>query len=115
MIKTVVVPSEDVCSVMSIGIDLKFEAICPVPGKPYGGTIEVSYKPMIEIEEETKLIEWNSLQDWIESLRDTEHTAEGMANLVAQRVHDAVNPEWVKVTLRVESAFHLPVMVVAEL
>lgn len=113
MIKTVVVPSEDVCSVTSIGIELEFEAICPVPGKPYGGKIDVSYKPMIG--EETKLIEWNSLQAWIESLRDTEHTAEGMANLVAQRVRDAVNPEWVEVTLWVESAFHLPVMVVAEL
>lgn len=113
MIKTVTIPSEEACGITSIGIDLEFEATCPVPGKPYGGTIEVSYKPMIE--RDTKLIEWNSLQAWIESMRDLEITAEGMATLVARRVYDAVNPEWVEVTLWVKSAFHLPVMVVAEL
>ena len=117
MVKHVDVPMETVSYVDDISMDFEFEAICPVPGLPYSGTIQVSYEPKAFglSHPMVRLLEWNSLQEYLKSIRGERLLAEQMAQHVLRKVEDATGAEDICVILTVESAFHLPVTVVASI
>ena len=116
-IRSIQILPEQAEALSSISMELEFEAVCPIPGKPYGGFITVSYCPDIRSDKGSgvDLIEWNSLQAWLNSLRSESYTAEGMAGMVAKEIKKCIGFKWLLVNLEVTSAFHLPVVVVVEL
>ena len=114
IIEVIYVSSERMAGLKEICMDMDFEVICPVPEKPYGGTIHIKYRPRVETLY-TTLVEWNSLQEKLKSIRSESYTAEELACSIAQDIASAVDSEEVSVEVSVNSAFHLPVKVVAQI
>lgn len=98
-----------ILGITSIHIGLPFEVICPVPKKPYGGTVNIHYTPGPQ----GGLLEWNSLAKYVEGLRSEEYMAEEFASALLAEIVQAASPSRAIVEVVVESAFHLPVTVVA--
>ena len=95
----------------SITFAVPFEVVCPIPEKPYGGTIEISYIPGY-VGEVCTLIEWNSFGKWLESLRSDSFMAESLAEHVLLTVVRVAKPRYLRVNLSVSSSFHFPVKIV---
>ncbi len=113
-INIVQVSKKNVSAVTEAVVEIPFEVICTIPLKPYSGLIRVTYLPMMD-GLNVKLLEWNSLAEWVKSLRSEHFIAEELANLVAWEIFNKAEPQSVLVEVEIESAFHLPVIVRAEL
>lgn len=96
-----------------IKVDFPFEAVCPVPKKPFSGICRVSYKP-VWTGETVELLEWNSLAEWAVESREFLYTAEDFAQRVLDLVSDATRSMDVMVEVRTTSPFYLPVVVRAK-
>jgi len=92
----------------TIEFTVEFQAICSVPKKPYGGKAHIKYIPA-----EGRLIEWDSFQDWVKSLRDDTYLAEELACKLLNEAYALAEPEWVQVRMEIMSEFHLPVTITA--
>lgn len=89
--------------ISSIGLALKFGAICPIPKLPYGGTIEIEYMPR------KLLVELESVQEWVKTI--DEGTVEDICAIVFEGFEKAVSPNFLRVTVRAESTGHGKVVV----
>lgn len=113
IVTTLAVETRQILGVTDIHISLPFEVICTVPKKPYGGTIHLHYTPGVQEGMRSTLLEWNSFADYVRSLRSDEYMAEELASFLLEEVVGVVRPSRATVEVVVESAFHLPVTVVA--
>lgn len=91
-------------------MEFKVQCICPIPDKLYGGDLIIEYVPYAN----DLLIEWNSFQEWLSTLQDLEFTAEGLVSYV-RSVLDTVPVSAAVIDLQIDTPFHLPVQVHAEL
>ena len=89
-----------------IEIKVDFMAICPVPDKPYSGTLFVEYIP------KDTILEWDSFSDWVKGLYQKEMTAEQAVDFITTRLENLLCPIELRVELDVDSAFHVPVKIV---
>ena len=103
------IPSDLATDIDSISFEIPFEAVCPVPGKPYGGIIKIEYSPRIFGPEDTVLVEWNSFSEWVKTLRGESLLAEKLLSHVIREFVEVVRPNRLLVEISVNSAFHLPV------
>lgn len=92
----------------TIEFTVEFQAICSVPKKPYGGKVHIKYIPA-----EDRLIEWNSFQEWVRTLRDETFLAEELVCRILQEAYSLAEPEWVQARMEITSEFHLPVTITA--
>jgi len=87
-------------------ISIPFEAICSVTNKKFNGLIISEYHP------NNKVIEYVSLEKYIQELTKQELTAEELANQVFQEINKTINPKYLKVLIDVKnSEAHKPVQV----
>lgn len=89
---------------MTITVQVPFMAICPVPNKPYEGTITIEYQPV------DKLLEWDSFAGYVKSLRTENYTAENLLLHIVNELWEAVQPRVLHVSVEAKSVFHLPVV-----
>lgn len=96
----------------TIGVTFDFLTICPipVPPKPYGGTITISYRPRID-DGKLRLLEWDSFGGWIKTFILVTLSAEEMAHTVIVKFLEEVDPEEATLHMAISTPFHLPVNV----
>ncbi len=102
-----------------VRFEVPFMAICPVPDKPYAGSLEVSYSP----HGMKGIVEWDEFAEWIRDRREEEHTAESLALLVWNTLAEHLcegdrmsirGTGKIKVIVRADVAFHYPVEVTVQ-
>lgn len=111
-IKTIVVKKDLLCADMAIHAEMKFEVICAVPGLPFGGIFRLKYCPRFVPEEPgVILLEWNSLAEVIQGMRQEKMTAEEFVSRMANKIYEVVEPVYLNAAIDVTSSFHLPVTI----
>lgn len=78
-----------------------FSSVCSVGMKPFWGTIEVVYAP-----ETNRLIEFVSLEEFIEGFAGQRTTIEEVCRLVEREITTNYNPDYLKVTVRASTTVH---------
>jgi len=87
-------------------ITIPFSAICSVTDKKFTGFVISEYEP------KTEVIEYCSLETFINKTCEKDLTAEQLTNLIYEEIENSINPKYLKVTVDVkESDAHQPVVV----
>lgn len=95
-------------------MQMEFLSICPVPEtpKPFGGVITIDYTPSQEwLTGVHRLVDWDSLQEWIKSLKSEVRCAESVAHDVFSKFIEEVDPNSASLRMDISSSFHLPVSI----
>lgn len=79
-------------------ITIPFEAICSVTDKKFRGFIISEYFPNDEV------VEYVSLEEFIQNETKKQLTAEELANIVFQEINNAIKPNYLKITVDVKSS-----------
>jgi 7-cyano-7-deazaguanine reductase len=72
----------------------EFTSVCPVTGQPDYATVIINYRPI------AFAVESKSLKLFLMTFRNKGHFAEALADIICRTIHDAVLPEYVKVTIK---------------
>ena len=100
---------ESILEGMRITFTVPFEVICKIPGLPFSGHLTVSYVPARNEEGVFSLIEWDSFNEWVRSLRKQTMMAEELLTFFEQTIRQGIGPEpELDLTMEVESPYHLP-------
>jgi len=79
-------------------ISIPFEAICSVTDKLFKGFVVVEYQPNNEV------IEYVSLETFVNKVSKQKLTAEELANQIFQEVENLIQPKHLKVLVDVKSS-----------
>ena len=86
----------------------EFTSFCPVTHQPDFNHI------IIEFEPDKLCIESKSLKLYLWSFRDEAIFAEGLANIIAEEIYNAILPNWCKITLNQNIRGGIQLSVIAE-
>lgn len=86
----------------------KFSAVCSVGLAPFHGVMEIEFIPA------ENLLEFESLELWLFSIANDKMTIESLCRLAFNKIWDAVNPDYLKLTVNAETTVHAPAIAIIE-
>lgn len=109
MFPFIILNVEGILQGIRITFTIPFEVICAVPGLPFSGHLTISYIPVCDSDGMYKLIEWDSLNEWVRSLRKQTMMAEEVFTYIYSTIQSGLGEnDSLKMLMRVESPYHLP-------